>query len=254
MLHFVSTGGQIDGHDEITYPRMVSLINGSRFKDRFHLRGWIPRSEVPNYYLEADIGLNCEKPILEVAFGSKQRILDWSRAELPCVSTRLTELSRVLEQENAGLVYEPGDWAELGRLLCAAAGDRDAIRAMGRHCQRRFREIFGYSRTIEPFREWAKNPWRSPDRERDRHCLESMMEEIHVLRSDRMEFESRVRDLENQLQSRADLAVHAAPEDEALLSWLSRVTRTSYHQGGLPLIVRRFLVRLAGRGSGEIRG
>lgn len=253
-LHFVSTGGQIDGHDEFTYPRMVSLIEGSKFRDRFHLRGWIPRSEVPNYYLEADIGLNCEKPILEVAFGSKQRILDWSRAELPCVSSRLTELSQVLEREKAGLVFEPSDALELGRLLTWAVRNSDEVRALGQHCRRRFREVFGYSRTIEPFRQWARDPWRSPDRKRDRHCLESMMEEIHILRGDRVEFETRVRDLENQLQNRDDLAVHAAPENETMLSWLSRVTRTSYRQGGLPLIMRRFMALLSGRGSGEIRG
>ena len=253
-LHFVSTGGQIDGHDEITYPRMVSLIEGSRFRDRFHLRGWIPRSQVPNYYLEADIGLNCEKPILEVAFGSKQRILDWSRAELPCVSSRLTELSKVLERENAGLVFEPGNGVELGRLLSGAAGDRDAIRAMGRHCRRRFREIFGYSKTIEPFREWARKPWRSPDRGRERYCIESMVAEIVALRAFRADAEARSKDLVQLGLPVQPVGEVAALENETAFGWARRVCNNSYRQGGFPLLMRRFLTHLTGRGENGLRG
>lgn len=254
MLHFVSTGGQIDGHDEITYPHMVSLIEASKYRDRFHLRGWIPRSEVPNYYLEADIGLNCEKPILEVTFGSKQRILDWSRAELPCVSTRLTELSRVLEREKAGLVFETSDAVELGRLLNEAAGNRDAVREMGRHCRRRFREVFGYSKTIEPFREWARDPWHSPDRNRGKHCLESMVAEVLTLRALLADAEARVQASSQQNQGDPSAAEDCAPENETAVGWVRRVIDTSYRQGGFPLVMRRVLMRLTGRGGSEIHG
>ena len=253
-LHFVSTGGQIDGHDEITYPHMVSLIEASKFRDRFHLRGWIPRSEVPNYYLEADIGLNCEKPILEVAFGSKQRILDWSRAELPCVSTRLTELSRVLEREKAGMVFEPNDSLELGRLLTGAAGNREAVHEMGRHCRGRFREIFGYSKTIEPFREWATKPWHSPDRGRERHCLESMVAEILKLRALLADAEARSQKFNQQVGAEPSALEVSAPENETVFGWARRVINTSYRQGGFPLVMRRILMRLAGRGDTELQG
>jgi len=253
-VHFVSTGGQIDGHDEFTYPRMVKLIEGSKYRERFHLRGWIPREEVPNYYLEADIGLNCEKPILEVTFGSKQRILDWSRAALPCVSSRLTELSRVLEREAIGLVFVPGDGQELGRKLVATAKDPSGTRELGRLAQRRLRELFAYRKTIEPFLGWARDPWKSPDRTRERHCLESMVEEIEILRACRAELEAGMQNLELPLQSRNDPGTIAAPENESIFSWLSRVTKTSYHQGGLSLIMRRFLARFSGRGSADIRG
>jgi glycosyltransferase involved in cell wall biosynthesis len=252
-LHFVSTGGQIDGHDEITYPHMVSLVEGSEHRDRFHLRGWIPRAEVPNYYLEADVGLNCEKPILEVTFGSKQRILDWSRAELPCLSSRLTELSQVMEREKAGWVFQPGNADELGRRLVAISDDRDAAREMGRYTRRRFREIFAYGKTIEPFRGWARDPWLSPDRKRDPHCLESMMDEILKIRVDHQRLAEKVGELDGQPVAHDGAGepsvAEPAPEGESALAWALRVTRNSYRQGGLPLVVRRFAARLTGGGN-----
>jgi len=252
-LHFVSTGGQIDGHDEITYARMCELIDGSKVRDRFHLRGWIQREEVPNYYLEADIGLNCEKPILEVTFGSKQRILDWSRAALPCLSSRLTELSRVMEREKAGWVFEPGDATDLGRKLATIARDRNAVRAMGRHCQKRFRELFSYSRTIEPFREWARDPWHSPDRKRHRHCVEGMAREIDIHRHERTLLESRIRQLrEDEMMRFRFSGIVSGGNKESVLSWAKRVTRTSYRQGGPKLILKRLFARVAGRGRVDI--
>jgi glycosyltransferase involved in cell wall biosynthesis len=253
-LHFVSTGGQIDGHDEITYPRMLELVERSRFKERFHLRGWIPRDEVPNYYLEADLGLNCEKRILEVAFGSKQRILDWSRAELPCLSSRLTELSRVLERERAGWVFEPGDHEDLGRRLVTLARRRNDVRETGRRCRRRFRELFNYARTIEPFREWAESPWRSRDRCRIHHCVESMAKEIAILRTDFSALQTRLAAFEREPEPDhpddpnpdRERSVH-----ESRLAWATRVTMNSYRSGGLPLIMRRVLGRVTTRHGGD---
>ncbi|MEX1310603.1 MAG: glycosyltransferase [Candidatus Sulfomarinibacteraceae bacterium] len=267
-VHFVSTGGQIDGHDEFTYPHFCDLVNGSQFRDRFHLRGWIPREEVPNYYLEADIGLNCEKPILEVAFGSKQRILDWSRAALPCVSSRLTELSRVLEEEGIGLIFAPGDGRELGRLIAEAAADPDKIQRLGERGRLRLRERFAYAKTMAPFLEWARSPWSSPDRNRGRHCLEKTTAELEETRADAESLRRRVEELtaevtrlralerahESHPQPGDDPGAAQPPADESMLSWAARVTRTSFRQGGVTLVVRRFLSRATGRGRDEVNG
>jgi glycosyltransferase involved in cell wall biosynthesis len=249
-LHFVSTGGQIDGHDEFTYPRFRAHVEGSEHRDRYHLRGWIPRDEVPNYYLEADLGINCEKPILEVAFGSKHRILDWSRAALPCVSSRLTELSSVLEAESAALVFPPGDGVALGRLLAGAAADRDANREMGVRCRSLLRERFSYRRTIEPFLEWAADPRHAPDRRRGRHCLEKTTAELAELLGHAESLQERVGELERTLAERSEIAA-AAPtfDDESALEWMIRVTRHSYREGGLSLVARRLLTRLRGRSA-----
>ncbi len=130
-IRFVATGGQIDGHDEITYPRFVDLIEASPHRDRFVLKGWLPRDLVPNYYFEADVGINCEKDIYEVRLGSKHRILDWSRAGLPVVSTRVTELSAAVEEDDVGFICDAGDPEALGRAILEAVEKRDELKEMG---------------------------------------------------------------------------------------------------------------------------
>jgi glycosyltransferase involved in cell wall biosynthesis len=174
-IYFVSTGGQIDGHDEITYPEFVERITRSTFRDRFVLRGWIPRSEVADYYLEADVGLNCEKPIYEVHFGSKQRILDWSRAALPPISTRLTELSLEIERSQVGWVFPVGDFQRLGEILVDRARHRAETRATGERCRARMLELFGYSRAAAPLLDWLRDPRPASDRSRSTHCVEGVL-------------------------------------------------------------------------------
>jgi len=86
-IKFVSTGGEIPEQDMKTYPRFLSMINSSPYKDRFVMKGWVAGEDVPNYYLEADVGINIDKDIYEVRLGSKNRILDWFRAGLCVLSS-----------------------------------------------------------------------------------------------------------------------------------------------------------------------
>ncbi len=46
-VRFVSTGGEIPGHDESTYGELVERVARSRFADRFDLRGWLIADELP---------------------------------------------------------------------------------------------------------------------------------------------------------------------------------------------------------------
>lgn len=192
-IHFVSTGGQIDGHDEVTYPDFVSRIESSRFKDRFILRGWIPREDVPDHYLDADVGLNCEKPIYEVVLGSKQRILDWSRAALPPVTSRLTELSQTVEREGVGWTFPPGDFKSLGATLVELARDRAQVRETGMKFRTRMRELYGYSATTAPLLEWLRDPTRASDRHRSTHGVEGLLWRQSILTRRILEYERRLR-------------------------------------------------------------
>lgn len=247
-IRFVSTGGRIDGHDEKTYPKFQALVAGSRFRTRYHLRGWLPREEVPNYYLEANLGINCEKPILEVAFGSKQRILDWSRANLPCVTTRLTELSEVIEREHVGFVVEPCRPTMLGRAILNAARNRARVTELGVECRQRMIDLFSYPTSTLPLRKWVERPTTAPDRNRGLNCVESMLDEVRSLRTIRRELEGRCDDLQATVCGNRG-SWSSEDDRESLLSWTGRVVATSYRQGGLGLVAKRTLTRLRGRSA-----
>ncbi|MEN8162544.1 MAG: glycosyltransferase [Acidobacteriota bacterium] len=207
---FVATGGQIDGHDEKTYPRFVEMTENSEFKNRFVLKGWIDRDVVPSTYFEADVGINCEKDIYEVRLGSKHRILDWSRAALPVVSTRVTELSVAIENEGVGFICDPGDSEALGRAILDAAEQRAELPEMGRRCREAMRRLYGFRPSTSELRRWAQTPTFAPDRNRMSMGLQRLTE---ILSS------------------------------ESRLEWLVRVVRKSFRDGGFGMIFRRMLGR-----------
>jgi len=226
-VYFVATGGQIDGHDEKTYPRFVEMINASPLKDRFILKGWINRADVPSSYFEADVGINCEKDIYEVRMGSKHRILDWSRAALPVVSTRVTELSMDIENEGVGFICRPGDPEALGRAILEAVRHREGLKDMGGRFRQAMRRIYGFKASTIELRRWAENPCFAPDRDRRTLCLERL--------------------LKNRAEVVASAEEEHDPGPESGTAWLKRVVSRSYRDGGLKLVLSSAVRRFSGK-------
>jgi glycosyltransferase involved in cell wall biosynthesis len=164
---FVSTGGKIEGHDDVTYTRFQRLTESSRYANRYNLQGWVANDDVPSYYLESDVGVNVDRPSYEAMLGSRTRILDWMRAGLPAISSDLTELSAQMVEGGAGLTYEPGDADELARLLLQCAADRAGTRAMGDCAHRLLVEKFTYEATTRKLIAWVENPRHAPDYGKD---------------------------------------------------------------------------------------
>ncbi len=243
-IRFVATGGQIDGHDEITYPRFVDLIEASPHRDRFILKGWLPRDLVPNYYFEADVGINCEKDIYEVRLGSKHRILDWSRAGLPVVSTRVTELSVAVEEDDVGFICDAGDPVALGKAILAAVNRRDELKEMGERCRQSMRRRYGFRESTTALRTWAVAPAFAVDRARTPTCLEAMV--IEAKRVPEPADELPVGGVPDPVDP-ARGRVERASVDESRLQWIERVVRQSYRDGGLSMIVKRVVATLFGR-------
>jgi glycosyltransferase involved in cell wall biosynthesis len=165
-VRFASTGGQIDGHDERTYPRFRELIAGSRFRERYLLRGWLPTQDVPNYYFEADAGIHIDRPIYERILGSENRVLDWMRAGLPIVCSDVSELAEQLDRDSLGVVYRSGDAAGLAGAILRLVEDPLGRREMARRANAWALENLTFERTTEPLRRWANAPLPSPDRGR----------------------------------------------------------------------------------------
>jgi glycosyltransferase involved in cell wall biosynthesis len=204
-IRFVATGGQIDGHDEITYPRFVEMVRASPHQDRFVLKGWLPRDQVPSHYFEADVGINCEKEIYEVRLGSKHRILDWSRAALPVISTRVTELSEALKHEQVAFLCEPGDPTALGEAILEASRQREQLSELGQRFRQTMRRLYGFAETTRELRRWATAPSFAPDRDLSPLCLGAWLDCL-----------PRPPDATSRLQQLADLVEQVCRQDEQL--------------------------------------
>jgi glycosyltransferase involved in cell wall biosynthesis len=167
-IKFVSTGGEIPEQDLKTYPRFLSMIEQSRFKDNFIMKGWIAGEDVPNYYFESDIGINIDKDIYEVRFGSKNRILDWMRAGLCVLSSNVCELTEIIEQEKIGYTFKPGDQGGLAAKILYLALHKDEVKTTGSNGKKFGTNEFSFNKTTRQLQAWVQNPSFAPDHDKER--------------------------------------------------------------------------------------
>jgi glycosyltransferase involved in cell wall biosynthesis len=167
-IKFVSTGGEIPEQDLKTYPHFLSMVNESFYKDRFIMKGWVPGEDVPNYYLEADAGINIDKDIYEVRLGSKNRIMDWFRAGLCVLSSNVCELTDIIEKEEIGYTFKPYDYKELSDKLVYMATHRREVGKTAAAGKIYALKNFNFSKTTLRLREWVRNPVFSPDKGKEK--------------------------------------------------------------------------------------
>lgn len=202
-IKFVSTGGEIPEQDMKTYPRFLSMINSSPYKDRFIMKGWVAGEDVPNYYLEADVGINIDKDIYEVRLGSKNRILDWFRAGLCALSSNVCELTDIIEKEKIGYTFKPYDSNDLSAKLIYLANHPDEVKKTAIAGKKYGLLNFNFNKTTEKLQKWVENPTFSPDRGKERKFFFSREEALKnleqiTLRQKKMieEREKRISELE----------------------------------------------------------
>lgn len=163
---FVSTGGRIEGHDDLTFVRFQRMIEGSPHWERYKLQGWVPSEDVPGYYLESDLAVNVDRMSYEALLGSRTRVLDWLRAGLPFVMSSLTELGEQAAAARAGLTYRAGDVQDLTACLLRCITDPVERQAMGQRGRALLLEKFTYQATSQRLLAWAERPARAPDTDR----------------------------------------------------------------------------------------
>lgn len=162
-LRFVSTGGAIDGHDEITFARFRQRIDGSDFAERAHFVGWVPTEDVPSYYFEADLGLNVDGSNFETVYGARNRLNEMMKVGLPILTTVGTEISLTLERQQLALCSPIGDGEAFGDRIIWAAAHRQELETMSRQAREFALEHYSYARTTRPLIEWLQQPGRAPD-------------------------------------------------------------------------------------------
>ena len=162
-LVFVSTGGAIEGHDEITFESFRQRAAASIYADRFHFAGWVPTEDVPSYYFESDLGINVDSFNYETVFGARNRLNDMMKVGLPVLTTTGTEISHVIARRELGLTCATGDAAGFAERLIWAARHPQELATMAEAGREFVHFEFSYERTTEPVRTWAEKPWRAPD-------------------------------------------------------------------------------------------
>jgi glycosyltransferase involved in cell wall biosynthesis len=163
-VHFVSAGESTYNAPDNVYARFLSMIEGSNNQNRYHMMGWRPWEEIPQYYVESDLGINIDALHYETKYGTRTRLLEMMAAGLPVLTSLGSELSYQLEKDGLALVFEIGDWQALGKnilqLSVSEALRGNLIDETLSYAQKEL----SFRATTAPLQEWLKNPRLAPDR------------------------------------------------------------------------------------------
>jgi len=163
-IHFVIAGGAIAGHDDRTFARFRERMEASAFRARCHFAGWVRPTEVPNYYLESDLAISCEKNNLEGELGTRTRVLEWICARLPVITTNVCEFARNLSDRGLIDGVKAGDAEALADLLVRAARrSPEEVRSRAEKARLHVLESYTPERLFQPMCDWARRPERAPD-------------------------------------------------------------------------------------------
>ncbi|RPI29611.1 MAG: glycosyltransferase [Acidobacteria bacterium] len=162
-LHYVSVGASTYASPDSMYARLLSRIEDSAHRHRFHMLGWQPWQEIPDYYRESDVGLNIDAMHYETIYGTRTRVVEMIAAGLPIITTTGTELSFLLERLGAAKTFEVADWRQLGHQLVELASDPEARKGLAEAALRSAQEQFSFMKTTECLQAWAQSPSLSPD-------------------------------------------------------------------------------------------
>ena len=162
-IHYVSTGGAIGGYNTRTYDDFQALIDGSAFKNNYHLMGWVPAGELPGIYAESDLGLSVDEPNYETLFGARNRLNNMMAAGVPVLTTYGTEISQIIEEASCGLVAPPNDPDALAQAVLEIADKPIHLKDLAIKCREFALKTFAPEVVCEPLRTWANAPELSPD-------------------------------------------------------------------------------------------
>jgi glycosyltransferase involved in cell wall biosynthesis len=163
-LYFVSTGGEIAGHDTHSFARFKQRVDASDLANRFMFLGWISTPEVPSYLKQADASICIDRYSYEGELGARTRLIDWMQFQTPIISTELTELTHQLNSQDLMSTFQIGNPAS----LCEAILDciKNPADAADRALRARifFEKELDEERLFAPLLEWAENPAFAGDR------------------------------------------------------------------------------------------
>ncbi|MEN6624954.1 MAG: hypothetical protein ABFD69_01865 [Candidatus Sumerlaeia bacterium] len=163
MVHFVSTGGRVEGQASRPYDEFEERVGASPFKDRYHLLGWVESEKLPSIYHEADLGINVDARNYETLFGARSRINAMAAMDLAVATTIGTEISEWLDDAKAILPAPIGDPQALAETIEPWIDQREGLRTFARNAVRVMKQDFSYNRTTRRLIDWLTDPAFAPD-------------------------------------------------------------------------------------------
>ncbi len=162
-LYFVSTGGAVAGHDDLSYARFVEAVARTTYAERFCFLGWIDAGEVPKVMAQADLGLQLDSRNFETLFGARNRTINMMAGGLPVITTAGAEISDELIAAGCVESCRPGSAEDLARKIVMLSRDRSRLKDLAMRGRAHVLEYYSYERTTIGLVDWAMAPEIAPD-------------------------------------------------------------------------------------------
>lgn len=164
-LHYVSVGANTYEAIDNVYVRLLQLVDQSPYRDRFHMLGWRPWVEIPQFYQESDVGINIDALHYETLYGTRTRLVEMIANGLPVITSLGAELSYLLRDQGAALTFTVGDWQTMGGQLIKLAGNRSLRDQMAQTAYTFAAGDLSFTNTTRAVRSWAQYPKLAPDKQ-----------------------------------------------------------------------------------------
>ncbi|MGD2157646.1 MAG: glycosyltransferase [Anaerolineales bacterium] len=164
QVHFISVGANTYEAADNVYYRFQKMIDNSPNRERYHLLGWQPWSEIAGYYRASDVGINIDAMHYETIYGTRTRLVDMIAEGLPVITSLGSELSYLLGGYNAGLTFEIGDWRKMGKHIIALANDPERKDTLAQGASAVAKNELSFTSTTASLREWVSMPRLAPDK------------------------------------------------------------------------------------------
>ncbi|MFZ4661240.1 MAG: glycosyltransferase family 4 protein [Caldilineaceae bacterium] len=164
-LHYVSVGANTYEAPDNVYTHLLRLIDLSPYRERFHMLGWRPWAEIPQFYQESDVGINIDALHYETLYGTRTRLVEMIASGLPVVTSLGAELSYLLRDHNAALTFAVGDWQTMGEQLVRLATDRTLRNIMAKTAYDFATGDLSFANTTSAIRNWVQHPKLAPDKQ-----------------------------------------------------------------------------------------
>jgi len=132
-VKFVSTGGSIDGHDELTYPTLVKMVEASPLREQLHAGGLDRAGRGQELFpgVRPSASTSTRIPIRgDVRQPHQAHGLGRSRG-CRSLSTDLCELNRGAFPRGPAVAFPQGDAVALGQKILELASDPDRLAETG---------------------------------------------------------------------------------------------------------------------------
>jgi glycosyltransferase involved in cell wall biosynthesis len=111
--------------------RWQALARSLGIDARVDFRGWVSHSDLPRYWLDADLGLLPFRDCPHIRHTLANKLFDYMAYGLPVVASDAPPMLRVLNETRAGMAFRADDPDDLARVLVSLIRDPEGTRGMG---------------------------------------------------------------------------------------------------------------------------